>query len=151
MGCEKRLRRVSSALGIGIKRTKSQSSPLAVHSTGKSSLYVSAGKDWRLLEALRGSEYCCDGFVARAPPSAKAEELLYQAGAILRLDWGQSLAINVSCHFQNMTTCILDHEGLRERGVHASATIYGKGASAVRCIKPTKDETRCSSRFPPAV
>ena len=44
VGCEKQLRRVSSTLGIGIKRTKSLDSPLAVHSTENTSLYPSGDR-----------------------------------------------------------------------------------------------------------
>lgn len=128
---EKQLGRVSSALGIGIGRTRSLSSPWDLRSVVNVSLCPSAnssGDSLTLGAALSTGMYCCGGFVARAPPSATPEKLLYQAGAILKLDRGQSLAINVSCDFQNTRTCILDHGQLRERGVHASLTIYRKGA-----------------------
>lgn len=80
--------------------------------------------------------------MARAPSSVKVEKLLYQAGAILKLDGGQSLAINVSCHFPNIIPCIFDHTELRQRGVHASVTIYEKAANCFQVLHSHPDKNR---------
>lgn len=151
VGCEKQLRRVSSALGLGIKRTKTLDSPLAVHSTEKTSLYPSGDRVGGCSRFGAALSIAVVVLWLVLHLAQRPESYYIRQERSSGSNGGQPLAINVSCYFQNKTTCILDHEEMGERGVHASVTIYGEGESVVRCIKPTKDETRCSSRFRPVV